>query len=70
MSTASKVPQDIVRKLSADIDAIVRHPELASRWNELGITPLGGAPEAALKRNAVEAATWTKVIRAANIRAD
>jgi tripartite-type tricarboxylate transporter receptor subunit TctC len=70
MSTASKVPQDIVRKLNADIDAIVRHPELASRWNELGITPLGGAPEAAVKRNALEAATWTKVIRTANIRAD
>ena len=70
MSTSSKVPQDIVRKLNADIDSIVRHPELATRWNELGITPLGGPQEAAIKRNAVETATWTKVIKAANIRAD
>ena len=70
MSTSSKVPQDIVRKLAADIDSIVRHPELAQRWNELGITPLGGTPEAAIKRNAVETVTWTKVIKAAGIRAD
>ena len=55
---------------NADIDAIVRHPELAQRWNELGITPLGGSPEAAVKRNAVETVTWTKVIKAAGIRAD
>jgi tripartite-type tricarboxylate transporter receptor subunit TctC len=70
MSTSSKVPQDIVRKLNTDIDAIVRNPELAQRWNELGITPLGGLPEAAVKRNAAETATWTKVIKTAGIRAD
>ena len=70
MSIAAKTPADIVRKLSGDIDAIVRHPELATRWNELGITPLGGSPEAAEKRNAVETAKWTKVIQTAGIRAD
>lgn len=70
MSTAAKVPQEIVRKLNADIDAIVRHPDLATRWNELGITPLGGSPEAAEKRNAVETEKWTKVIKTAGIRAD
>jgi tripartite-type tricarboxylate transporter receptor subunit TctC len=70
ISTASKVPMDIVRKLNADIDIIVRHPDLAPRWNELGITPLGGSPEAAVKRNAVETEVWTRVIKAAGIRAD
>ena len=70
MSTSAKVPADIVRKLNADIDAIVRHPELAPRWHELGITPLGGSPEAAVKRNAEETEKWTRVIRAAGIRAD
>jgi tripartite-type tricarboxylate transporter receptor subunit TctC len=70
MSTGSKVPMDIIRKLATDMDAIVRSPELEQRWNDLGITPLGGTPEAAVKRNAVETVTWTKVIKAANIRAD
>jgi len=70
ISTGSKVAPDIVRKLNADIDNIVRHPDLAPRWNELGITPLGGPPEAAVKRNTVETETWTKVIKSAGIRAD
>ena len=70
MSTSAKVPQEIVRKLNADIDAVVKHPELAPRWAELGITPLGGTPEAAVKRNALETEKWTKVIKAAGIRAD
>lgn len=70
MSTAAKTPFEIVRKLAADIDGIVRHPELATRWHELGITPLGGKPEDAEKRNVVEAEKWTKVIKTAGIRAD
>ena len=70
MSVSSKVPQDIVRKLNADLDAILKSPELTPRWAELGLAPLGGSPEAALKRNAVETATWTKVIKAAGIKAD
>jgi tripartite-type tricarboxylate transporter receptor subunit TctC len=70
LSVSSKVPQDLVRKLNADLDAVIRHPDLAPRWTELGITVLGGPPEAAVKRNAVETETWLKVIKAAGIRAD
>jgi hypothetical protein len=32
--------------------------------------PLGGSPEDAVRRNAVEAEKWTAVIRAAGIRVD
>jgi tripartite-type tricarboxylate transporter receptor subunit TctC len=70
ISTSSKVPAEIVRKLNADIEAVVKAPDLATRWTELGITPLGGPPEAAVKRNAVETEKWTKVIKAAGIRVD
>src|SRR5688572_3377215 len=70
LSVSSKVPQDLVRKLNADLDTVIRHPELAPRWTELGITVLGGPPDAAVRRNAVETETWTKVIKAAGIRAD
>lgn len=70
ISTGSKVAPDIVRMLNADIDVIVRHPDLAPRWNELGITPLGGSPEAAVKRNVLETEKWTRVIKTAGIRAD
>ncbi len=70
LSTASKVPGDIVRKLAADVDAFVKAPTLQQRWSELGITPLGGTAEAAVKRNAVETAKWSRVIKAAGIRVD
>ena len=43
---------------------------MQQRWSELGITPLGGTTDAAVKRNAVETAKWSKVIKAAGIRVD
>jgi tripartite-type tricarboxylate transporter receptor subunit TctC len=70
ISTSSKVPADLVKKLNADLDAVVKAPDVAARWTELGITPLGGPAEAAVKRNAVETDKWTKVIQAAGIRVD
>ena len=70
ISVSSRVPHDVVLKLNADLDTVLKLSELAPRWAELGITPLGGSPEAAVKRNAVETETWTRVIRAAGIRAD
>ena len=36
----------------------------------LAVLPLGGSPEDAVRRNAVEAEKWTAVIKAAGIRAD
>ena len=70
ISVSAKVPHDIVLKLNTDLETVLKLPELAPRWTELGITPLGGSPDAAVKRNAAETETWTKVIRAAGIRAD
>jgi tripartite-type tricarboxylate transporter receptor subunit TctC len=70
ISVSSEVSRDIVLRLNADLDAVLKLPELAPRWAELGITPLGGSPEAAVKRNAAETEKWTRVIKAAGIRAD
>jgi len=70
ISVSSKVPAEVVRKLNADLDSVLKQPELTPRWAELGITPLGGSPDAAVKRNSVETETWTKVIKSAGIRAD
>jgi tripartite-type tricarboxylate transporter receptor subunit TctC len=70
LSTSIKVPAELVRKLAADMDTIVKAPNLQQRWSELGVTPLGGTAEAALKRNAAETAKWSKVIKAAGIRVD
>jgi tripartite-type tricarboxylate transporter receptor subunit TctC len=69
ISTASGVPDDVVIKLNKAINAVLVRPDMAQRWAELGVTPLGGSPQDAEKRNAEETARWSPVIKAAGIKA-
>ena len=64
------MPVDIVAKLNADINAALKSPDLAQRWETLGVLPLGGAPEDAAQRNRMETERWSKVIKAANLQAE
>lgn len=61
---------DIMAKLSTDISETVRSKGLASRWDMLGVVPLGGTREDALRRNAIETQRWVTVIDSAHIRID
>jgi tripartite-type tricarboxylate transporter receptor subunit TctC len=70
IGAAAKVPADIVRKLNTDIDAWLKAPEMQSKWKDMGVTPLGGSPEAAAKFFASETVKWNRVIKAAGIRGD
>jgi tripartite-type tricarboxylate transporter receptor subunit TctC len=70
ISVARGVPPEVVRRLNADLNVVLKAPELTQRWEALGVTPLGGSVEDAVRRNAVETERWTKVIRAANIVAE
>jgi len=69
ISVASGVPADVVAKLNRAINAVLARPELAQRWNDLGVTPLGGSPQEAEQRNAEETARWSAVIASAGIKA-
>lgn len=70
ISVASGVPGDVVAKLNSSINAVLRLPDLAPRWQQLGVTPLGGTVEAAEARNAAERKRWTEVITRAAIKAE
>ncbi len=70
VSAPRGVPADVMRKLNADINAVLKSPDLAQRWEALGVTPLGGSLDEALLRNAVERERWTRVIQAARITVD
>lgn len=70
ISVAAAVPEDIVRKLNADIDKVLRMPEVQTRWSELGVTTIGGSPEDAVRKNLAETQRWSKVIKAAGISAE
>ena len=70
IGATAKMPADIVRKLNTDIDAWLKAPEMQTRWKEMGVTPLGGSPDVAVKFFASEIVKWNRVIKAAGIRAD
>jgi len=64
------IPAEIVRKLNADINAVLKSPELAKRWDTHGVIPLGGTPEDAARRNDTEVKRWSAVIEAAKIQVE
>jgi tripartite-type tricarboxylate transporter receptor subunit TctC len=70
ISVARGVPPAIVNKLNAEINAVLRLPEVAQRWDALGIMPLGGTPADAVRRNLAETVKWNAVITAAGLQAE
>lgn len=70
ISVASGVPDDIVLKLNQSINVVLTRQDLAQRWSDLGVTPLGGSPQDAQKRNAEETRRWSAVIASAGIKAE
>ncbi|MDO8448749.1 MAG: tripartite tricarboxylate transporter substrate binding protein [Rhodoferax sp.] len=68
ISVARGVPPSIVSKLNAEINAVLKAPDLIQRWEPLGVLALGGSVADAVKRNQAETAKWSAVIDAANIK--
>jgi tripartite-type tricarboxylate transporter receptor subunit TctC len=68
--TSSAVPRPIIAKLNREIVRVLSDPETRLRWAPIGMTPRPMTPEAfdALVRS--DAAIFTRIARAANIRAD
>jgi tripartite-type tricarboxylate transporter receptor subunit TctC len=60
-------PPAITRKVSADINKVLKVPAVATRFASLGLEPAGNSPEefSALLRS--EIAKWRKVVKDAKI---
>ena len=61
-------PNAIIARLSREIQAIIRSPEVNREVSQLGFTPVGSTPEAFRKHIAEEIEKWAKVIKAGNIQ--
>jgi len=61
-------PQDIVAKLSAEVAAILKHPETNERLAREGADPVGSTPQEFGRFMQSEIEKWRKVIRAAGIQ--
>lgn len=70
ISAASGVPAPIIDKLNAEINAVLKAPDLVQRWSGLGVLPLGGTVAEARARNEQETVKWSAVIEAAKIQID
>ena len=66
----SGTPQPLVSQLNRNIAHAAHAPEVQEKLSSLGMEAVGNSPQEAAKYIAAEAAKWSKVAKAANIRAD
>jgi len=64
------LPQSVVDKLNADINAIIKEPEFAQRIAAEGLIPAGGNPERLLTLIKTELANWARVVKQTGLKAD
>jgi tripartite-type tricarboxylate transporter receptor subunit TctC len=64
------LPQAIVDKLNADINAIIKEPEFAQRIAAEGLIPAGGSPERLLTLIKTELSNWARVVKQTGLRAE
>src|SRR5215471_10002681 len=63
-------PTDIVTLLQREIVQIIAQPDMKERLSALGFDPVGSTPQQFAMQLELEVEKWTKVIRAANIKAE
>jgi tripartite-type tricarboxylate transporter receptor subunit TctC len=63
-------PKDIVGKLSSEVGKAVNSTDIKSKFEQIGIEPVGNTPEEAGKFLDDEIAKWAKVIATAGVKAE
>jgi tripartite-type tricarboxylate transporter receptor subunit TctC len=66
----SRMPPEVVQRLSQDLQAIVREPAVRAKIEEQGARPVGDTPEQFQTFITQEIARWGEVIRKGNIQLD
>jgi tripartite-type tricarboxylate transporter receptor subunit TctC len=63
-------PKPIVARLNAEIDAILKQPDVVQKLNAVGFELVGGTPEQFGEIIRAESAKWAPIIKSANIKID
>ena len=63
-------PQPIIDKLTAEVDRILKKPEVIERFAKLGATPVGGTPKQLGDFIAAETRKWQQVVKASGAKVD
>jgi tripartite-type tricarboxylate transporter receptor subunit TctC len=59
---------EIVRKLNAEMNAILKMDDVRRRFEDQGVEPVGGAPSQFTDHIRAEIQKWAKVVKDANIQ--
>ena len=63
-------PAEIVGKLNAEFNALLRQPDVRETLGKQGLAATGGSPEQLAQTTRVDMERWAKVVQAARIEAD
>ena len=66
----ARSPAPVVQRLNTEINKALKDSAITDLADKLGITLVGGAPKVLADVQASDSATWARVIRTANIKAD
>jgi tripartite-type tricarboxylate transporter receptor subunit TctC len=66
----ASTPPAIVHRVSADLAAVVRTPEVRARLAELGAEPVGSTPEEFTAYNRTELTKWAKIVKDSGAKVD
>ena len=67
---AAGTPRDIVARLNAEVNAIIKSPELQERWTQMGIDRVEQSPEQFAAWLARESDQWAVLIRTVGIKVE
>jgi len=65
-----RTPAAVVQRLNGDINAALRDPGILQLADKLGVNLVGGTPQHLAEVQKADSATWAKVIRDGNIKAE
>jgi tripartite-type tricarboxylate transporter receptor subunit TctC len=63
-------PEPIVQRMSAEVDRILKRPEVIERFRGLGAEPVGGTPADLARHIAAETGKWKEVVRISGAKVD
>lgn len=66
----ARTPAATVQRLNAEINKALREPAITELADKLGVNLVGGTPQRLAEQQSKDSATWARVIRTANIKAD
>jgi tripartite-type tricarboxylate transporter receptor subunit TctC len=68
--TTAGTPKPVVDRLNAEVNKILKRPDVIAALEQQGVSPGGSTPEDFQKLIATEIGQWTEVVREANIKVE